>query len=71
MMMHELLAESAQKLADRGIELPVFASPNIPGVNLHDTDIINLGPFSFEFRLPAALLPLHHQLAAGGPVRCN
>src|SRR3569623_1703625 len=40
MMMHELLAESAQKLADRGIELPVFASPTIPGVTLHDTDII-------------------------------
>ena len=29
-----------QKLADRGIELPVFASPTIPGVTLHDTDII-------------------------------
>ena len=39
-MMHELLAESAQKLADRGIELPVFASPTIAGVTLHDTDII-------------------------------
>ena len=37
---HELLAESAQKLADRGIELPVFASPTIAGVTLHDTDII-------------------------------
>jgi pSer/pThr/pTyr-binding forkhead associated (FHA) protein len=24
---------------------------------LHDTDIVNLGPFSFEFRLPAALFP--------------
>ena len=31
---------SAQKLADRGIELPVFASPTIAGVTLHDTDII-------------------------------
>jgi uncharacterized phosphosugar-binding protein len=40
LMMHELLAQSAQKLADRGIELPVFASPTIPGVTLHDTDII-------------------------------
>lgn len=40
MMMHELVSQSAQKLADRGIELPVFASPTIPGVTLHDTDII-------------------------------
>jgi uncharacterized phosphosugar-binding protein len=40
MMMHELIAESAQKLADRGIELPVFASPTIAGVTLHDTDVI-------------------------------
>jgi len=24
---------------------------------LHDTDIVNLGPFSFEFRLPPALFP--------------
>jgi hypothetical protein len=39
-MMHELMAASAQKLADRGIELPVFASPTIAGVTLHDTDII-------------------------------
>ena len=39
-MMHELIAESAQKLADRGIELPVFASPTIAGVTLHDTDVI-------------------------------
>src|SRR3569623_1844055 len=31
---------NASKLADRGIELPVFASPTIPGVTLHDTDII-------------------------------
>lgn len=40
MMMHELVARSAQKLADKGIELPVFASPTIAGVTLHDTDII-------------------------------
>lgn len=40
MMMHELIAETAQKLADRGIELPVFASPTIAGVTLHDTDVI-------------------------------
>ena len=40
MMMHELVARSAQKLADQGIELPVFASPTIAGVTLHDTDII-------------------------------
>lgn len=39
-MMHELVSRTAQKLADRGIELPVFASPTIPGVTLHDTDII-------------------------------
>jgi uncharacterized phosphosugar-binding protein len=39
-MMHELISETAQKLAKRGIELPVFASPTIPGVTLHDTDII-------------------------------
>lgn len=40
MMMHELLSETAEKLAGRGIELPVFASPTIAGVTLHDTDII-------------------------------
>jgi uncharacterized phosphosugar-binding protein len=40
MMMHELVARTAQKLADQGIELPVFASPTIAGVTLHDTDII-------------------------------
>lgn len=39
-MMHELISETAQKLAQRGIELPVFASPTIPGVTLHDTDRI-------------------------------
>lgn len=39
-MMHELVSRTAQKLADRGIELPVFASPTIPGVTLHDTDVI-------------------------------
>jgi DNA repair photolyase len=38
--MHELVSRTAQKLADKGIELPVFASPTIPGVTLHDTDII-------------------------------
>lgn len=40
MMMHELLARSAQKLAATGVELPVFASPTIEGVTLHDTDVI-------------------------------
>ncbi|RYE08651.1 MAG: sugar isomerase domain-containing protein [Hyphomicrobiales bacterium] len=40
MMMHELVARTAQKLADQGVELPVFASPTIAGVTLHDTDII-------------------------------
>lgn len=39
-MMHELVSRTAQKLADRNIELPVFASPTIAGVTLHDTDII-------------------------------
>ena len=39
-MMHELIARTAQNLADRGIELPVFASPTIAGVTLHDTDVI-------------------------------
>ena len=37
---HELIARTAQNLAKRGIELPVFASPTIAGVTLHDTDII-------------------------------
>jgi uncharacterized phosphosugar-binding protein len=40
MMMHELNALTATKLAERGIELPTFASPTIEGVTLHDTDII-------------------------------
>ena len=39
-MMHELIARTAQNLADKGVELPVFASPTIAGVTLHDTDII-------------------------------
>lgn len=39
-MMHELISRTAQKLADKGIELPVFASPTIEGVTLHDTDVI-------------------------------
>ncbi|HTR14793.1 MAG TPA: sugar isomerase domain-containing protein [Roseiarcus sp.] len=39
-MMHELVARTAQKLADRGIEPPVFASPTIAGVTLRDTDMI-------------------------------
>lgn len=39
-MAHELLARTAQTLAKRGIELPVFASPTIAGVTLHDTDVI-------------------------------
>ncbi len=40
MMMHELNARTAEKLAERGIELPTFASPTIAGVTLQDTDII-------------------------------
>jgi uncharacterized phosphosugar-binding protein len=39
-MMHELIARTAEALAKRGIELPVFASPTIEGVTLHDTDVI-------------------------------
>jgi uncharacterized phosphosugar-binding protein len=39
-MMHELIARTAEALASRGIELPVFASPTIAGVTLHDTDMI-------------------------------
>ncbi len=37
---HELVARTAKALAERGIELPVFASPTIAGVTLHDTDMI-------------------------------
>ena len=40
MMMHELLAQTAQRLSEKGVELPVFASPTIAGVTLHDTDLI-------------------------------
>ena len=39
-MMHELIARTAAELSRRGVELPVFASPTIEGVTLHDTDII-------------------------------
>jgi len=35
---HELIARTASGLARRGIELPTFASPTVPGVTLHDTD---------------------------------
>jgi uncharacterized phosphosugar-binding protein len=37
---HELIARTAASLAARGIELPTFASPTVPGVSLHDTDIV-------------------------------
>jgi uncharacterized phosphosugar-binding protein len=37
---HELIARTATALAGRGIELPTFASPTIPGVTLHDTDMV-------------------------------
>jgi uncharacterized phosphosugar-binding protein len=37
---HELIARTAASLAARGIELPTFASPTVPGVTLHDTDIV-------------------------------
>lgn len=39
-LMHELVARTAEKLAEKGIELPVFASPTIEGVTLNDTDEI-------------------------------
>ncbi|MEX4008713.1 sugar isomerase domain-containing protein [Neoaquamicrobium sediminum] len=39
-LMHELVARTAQKLGERGVELPTFASPTIAGVTLHDTDVI-------------------------------
>lgn len=40
MMMHELVARTAQNLSQKGIESPTFASPTIAGVTLHDTDQI-------------------------------
>jgi uncharacterized phosphosugar-binding protein len=40
MMMHELVARTAHKLAEKGLEPPTFASPTIAGVTLHDTDQI-------------------------------
>lgn len=40
MMMHELSVRTATKAAERGIDLPTFASPTIEGVTLHDTDLI-------------------------------
>lgn len=40
MMMHELVARTAAKLGEKGLELPTFASPTIEGVTLHDTDVI-------------------------------
>lgn len=40
MMMHELVARTAAKLGEAGIEAPTFASPTIAGVTLHDTDQI-------------------------------
>jgi uncharacterized phosphosugar-binding protein len=37
-MIHELIARTATELAGRGIEMPTFASPTVPGVTLTDTD---------------------------------
>ncbi|MCX5581275.1 SIS domain-containing protein [Kaistia terrae] len=37
---HELIARTADALSKKGLELPVFASPTIEGVTLHDTDVI-------------------------------
>lgn len=39
-MMHELVARTAEKLGEKGVDLPTFASPTIAGVTLHDTDQI-------------------------------
>ena len=36
---HELIARTAVALAGRGVELPAFASPTVPGVTLGDTDM--------------------------------
>lgn len=38
LLMHELIARTAERLAADGIELPTFASPTVPGVTLGDTD---------------------------------
>jgi len=35
---HELIARTAAALAERGVEMPTFASPTVPGVTLTDTD---------------------------------
>ncbi len=35
---HELIARTATALSQRGVELPTFASPTVPGVTLTDTD---------------------------------
>ena len=37
---HELIARTAHALSARGVELPTFASPTIPGVTLGDTDLV-------------------------------
>jgi len=37
---HELIARTAAALSARGVELPTFASPTIPGVTLGDTDLV-------------------------------
>ncbi len=37
---HELIARTATALSKKGVEMPVFSSPTIAGVTLHDTDII-------------------------------
>lgn len=37
---HELIARTAEALSKKGVEMPVFSSPTIAGVTLHDTDII-------------------------------
>lgn len=37
-VMQELIARTAQKLADRGVSLPTFVSPTVPGASLASND---------------------------------
>lgn len=40
LLTHELIARIAEGLSARGVELPTFASPTVPGVTLGDTDLV-------------------------------
>jgi uncharacterized phosphosugar-binding protein len=39
-IMQELIARVARKLAERGIELPTFVSPTVPGASLESNDVV-------------------------------